>query len=253
MFARTACPRSQAHLDVDYSHQQECTAEKKLVMEQIGCNSGSAASVVCNILQSIDTHDVNCEFASNVLGVVAILGTVQTNNLSRILAKYLGEDQMLAIVCKSTKYASDLVKHGPNGQINSDVGLHALATKLGLPINKQYVVISLENTRAYAGEISNNHLRKLALPDPILANGSPPPGYLGYAVNMIELDSSFWHWKTPSGHSLRETLFYHLFGDLQVYENREAMNRATYCIMHAGAVSLDGGAMKHGVVTIGNW
>ncbi|KAI5663888.1 hypothetical protein M9H77_23211 [Catharanthus roseus] len=93
---------------------------------------------------------------------------------------------MLAIVCKSTKYASDLVKHRPNGQINSAFGLHALATKRGLPINKQYLVISLENIRAYEGEISNNHLTKLALPYPILANGSPHPAQRIGITMLIE-------------------------------------------------------------------
>lgn len=54
---------------------------------------------------------------------------------------------MLAIVCESSSYASCLVEYGPDGQINAACGLHAIAAKLGLTLDRQFVLICLENIR----------------------------------------------------------------------------------------------------------
>lgn len=75
---------------------------------------------------------------------------------------------------------------------------------------------------------------------------------MGYAVNLIDPDVNHWNWKTPSGHGLRETLFYRLFGELQVYKSREDMNKASSCIT-GGAVSLDGGIIINGIFPVGHW
>lgn len=107
--------------------------------------------------------------------------------------------------------------------------------------------------RPYSGDFCSDPQRNLGLPIPSLPNGKPPPGFLGYAVNMIDLDVNFRQWRTASGHGLRETLFYRLFGELQVYENRECMSRASSCIKD-NAVSLDGGIMRgNGVISLGYW
>jgi hypothetical protein len=45
------------------------------------------------------------------------------------------------------------------------------------------------------------------------------------------------------GYGLRETLFYKLFGELQVYETREDMWQAIHHLKN-GAISLDGGIIK---------
>nr|XP_027110064.1 structural maintenance of chromosomes flexible hinge domain-containing protein GMI1-like isoform X2 [Coffea arabica] len=233
-------------------HDLERTAGKKLVAEQIVCRGDSAAAVICRLFQSVTYKEKGIDFADKVLGVVALLGTVQTHDLSRIFAQYLGEHQMLAIVCKSYADAAYLEKHDPDGRVNNAYGLHELATKLGISINRQYHVLCVENIRPYAGDFCSDPQRYLSLPEPTLPNGKPPPGFLGYAVNMIELDVNFWFWRTASGHGLRETLFYRLFGELQVYENRQCMNMASCCIK-AGAVSLDGGILRgNGVISLGH-
>ena len=85
--------------------------------------------------------------------------------------------------------------------------------------------------RCYTGELGNDPERKLSLPDPILPSGNPPSSYLGYAVNMINLDVEHLETRTETSQSLRETLFYCLFGELQVYETREYMKMAKACIM----------------------
>ncbi|KAL3521653.1 hypothetical protein ACH5RR_019802 [Cinchona calisaya] len=241
----------QASLDLD--HDFDCISGKELVIEQIVCKGDSAAAVICRIFQSLSYKDKEIDFAEKILGVVAFLGIVRTNFLSRIFAQYLGEHQMLAIVCKSHADASYLEKHGPDGRVNNAYGLHEFASELGMFINKRYDVLCLDNIRPYMGDCSCDPQRYLLLPNPTLPNGIPSPGFLGYAVNMIELDVNFWHWRTSSGHGLRETLFYRLFGELQVYENRQYMNIASSCIKD-GAVSLDGGIMRgNGVISLGYW
>lgn len=87
--------------------------------------------------------------------------------------------------------------------------------------------------------------------DPILPSGNTPDGFLGYAVNMVDLDGDHLKTMTAAGHGLRQTLFYFLFGKLQVYRTRKHMLAARDCIKH-GAVSLDGGILKQtGAVSLG--
>lgn len=94
--------------------------------------------------------------------------------------------------------------------------------------------------------------RKLDILIPRLPNGELPSGFLGYAVTMINLDSSNLFCVTPSGYGLRETLFYNLFSCLQVYKTRAKMIQALPCISE-GALSLDGGMVRScGVFSLGN-
>lgn len=88
--------------------------------------------------------------------------------------------------------------------------------------------------------MENDPLKKLVMDDPRLPDGDPIPGFKGYAVNMIDLASDELNIQTYSGHGLRETLFYVLFGDLQVYEIQKHVEAAFPYINGGGAVSLDG-------------
>lgn len=107
--------------------------------------------------------------------------------------------------------------------------------------------------RPYAGNyVVNDAQRKLDFLIPRLPNGELPSGFLGYAVTMINLDSSNLFCVTPSGYGLRETLFYNLFSCLQVYKTRAKMIQALPCISE-GALSLDGGMVRScGVFSLGN-
>ena len=103
----------------------------------------------------------------------------------------------------------------------------------------------------------NDSQKKLALPfysrsNEAMPNGAiPPSGFLGFAVNMIDLDKDQLRVKTSSGHGLRETLLYRLFGQLHVYRTREDMFAARASITQ-GAVSLDGGILKeNGIISLG--
>lgn len=107
--------------------------------------------------------------------------------------------------------------------------------------------------RPYAGGfIANDPQRRLDLLKPRLPNGECPPGFLGFAVNMINIDSTHLFCLTANGYGLRETLFYSLFSRLQVYKTRADMLQALPCISD-GALSLDGGIIKAtGVFCLGN-
>lgn len=97
----------------------------------------------------------------------------------------------------------------------------------------------------YAGGVlETDPQRRLALPNPILLDGTTPHGFLGYAVNLIDIVAEHRQTKTVTGHGLRETLFYRLFGELQVYKTNIDMILARVCITD-GAISLEGGAI-HG-------
>lgn len=103
----------------------------------------------------------------------------------------------------------------------------------------------------FAGELEKDPQRKLALLKPRLPNGECPPGFLGFAVNMILLDNQHKFCVTASGHGLRETLFYSLFSQLQVYKTRADMQLARPFITD-GAISLDGAIIKsQGMLALG--
>lgn len=106
--------------------------------------------------------------------------------------------------------------------------------------------------RPYTGKLEGGDLQgKLVFPYPTLPSGNIAPGFLGYAVNMINLDIQHLNTRTDTGHGLRETLFYRLFGELQVYNTREHMTDARACIKQ-GAVSLDGGILReNGIISLG--
>lgn len=70
-------------------------------------------------------------------------------------------------------------------------------------------------------------------------------------MNMINIDKANLLYISKTGHNLRETLFYHLFSNLQVYRSRMDMLKARSCISN-GAISLDGGTIKRpGSFTLG--
>lgn len=60
----------------------------------------------------------------------------------RILAEYLGEDQMLAVVCRSMEAALSLVKYAENREIDTIV-----CAAVGKSIAGRFRVICLEGIR----------------------------------------------------------------------------------------------------------
>lgn len=121
-------------------------------------------------------------------------------------------------------------------------------------INSIFYIFSIYAVvRPYSGElIANDPQRRLNIRKPRLINGETPPGFLGFAVNMVTIDNSDLYCISKSGNSLRETVFYNLFLNLQVYKSREDLLKAQCCIT-TGAISLDGGMIKSpGILSLGH-
>ncbi|WJX83819.1 hypothetical protein P8452_66451 [Trifolium repens] len=189
----------------------------------------------------------------DVVGIVAMLGKVEDANLSRLFSEYLGMETMLAIVCRTYEGVKALEMYDKEGFINKDVGLHGLGATIGRPLDDRFLVICLESLRPFAGNyVVDDSQRKLDILNPRLPNGECPAGFIGFAVNMINIDNLNLFCVTPSGYGLRETLFYNLFSRLQVYKTRAEMIQALPCISD-GALSLDGGMVRSsGVFSLGN-
>ncbi|XP_020698214.2 protein DEFECTIVE IN MERISTEM SILENCING 3 [Dendrobium catenatum] len=225
---------------------------KEHVRKQVEEQGNTAAAAFFHLFYANTIEGPQFDYVDDIIGVVALLGIVSDYKLSSILAEYLGESYMLAIVCKSYETARELEKHSEDGAVNHNCALHAAAAAVGIRIQRRFNVICLEEIRPYEDPIYNDTQRKLAIPAPRFPSGEIPNGFLGYAVNLITLDSHHSNTRTASGFGLRETLFYQLFGKLQVYKTRAEMQQASSCIDQA-AVSLDGGIIvTSGIIVFGD-
>ncbi|XP_062120111.1 protein DEFECTIVE IN MERISTEM SILENCING 3 isoform X2 [Humulus lupulus] len=233
----------------DRSHLQN----EDEICGQILQHERSAAGILCLLKARHGSQVSNLTMTKDVLGIVATLGKVDDDNLSRLFSEYLGMETMMAIVCKTNEGVKALEVYDNEGCINKTAGLHGIGASIGRALEGRFIVICLENLRPYAGEfVLDDPQRRLDLLKPRLPNGECPPGFLGFAVNMISVDSTNLFYVTASGHGLRETLFYSLFSRLQVYKTRVDMLNALPCISD-GALSLDGGIIKAtGIFSLGN-
>ncbi|XVE64406.1 hypothetical protein DITRI_Ditri07aG0098200 [Diplodiscus trichospermus] len=233
----------------DHSHLQS----EEEITEQILQHEKSAAAILCQLKTHPGTQDSYLTLTKDVLGAVATLGKVDDGNLNRLFSEYLGLQTMLAIACKTYEGIKALEAYNQDGCIDKTSGLHGLGASIGRSLDGRFLVICLENLRPYAGDfVADDPQRRLDLLKPRLPNGECPPGFLGFAVNMIRVDSSNLFHVTASGNGLRETLFYNLFSRLQVYRTRAEMVLALPCISE-GAVSLDGGMIRSpGVFSLGS-
>lgn len=219
-------------------------------IEQILRYEKSAAGIWCQLKTRHGTQASHLPLTKDVLGIVAMLGKVDDDNLSRLLSDYLGLETMLAIVCKTYDGIKALETYDKEGYINKTSGFHGLGSSIGRSLDGRFLVICVENLRPYGGEfIADDPQRRLDILKPRLPNGESPPGFLGFAVNMVNIDSVNLYCATSSGYGLRETLFYNLFSRLHVYRTRADMLQALPCIRD-GAISLDGGIIKHNNVFV---
>ncbi|CAN8268222.1 unnamed protein product [Cochlearia groenlandica] len=221
--------------------------------EQIIKHEKSAAGVLIFVQIRHRPQVSQLELIKGVVGIVAKLGKVNDDNLSRVLSDYLGTCSMLAIVCKNYESVQKLEIYDNQGNVDRNSGLHGLGSSIGRTIEGHFDVICLENIRPYAGHhIADDPQRRLEILKPRLPNGECPPGFLGFAVNMIQIEPAYLLCVTSYGHGLRETLFYSLFSRLQVYKTRVDMYNALSCI-NEGAVSLDGGIIRaQKIFSLGN-
>ncbi|XP_049393492.1 protein DEFECTIVE IN MERISTEM SILENCING 3-like isoform X1 [Solanum stenotomum] len=200
----------------------------------------------CQLPTHNGTQISHIPYMKDVIGMVALLGKVDDDNISRTLSDYLGQETMLAVVCKTHDGLKALQTYDKKGLVNKSSGLHGVGASIGRPLDDRYLVICLENLRPYTGEfLADDPQRRLAIKKPRYLNEETPPGFLGFAVNMINIDTANLFCVTSTGHGLRETLFYRLFSQLQVYKTGADMMQALPFIAD-GAISLDGGIIKGG-------
>ncbi|KAL3726706.1 hypothetical protein ACJRO7_031582 [Eucalyptus globulus] len=212
--------------------------------EQILKHDKSAAGIWCQLKNIHGTQAPILALSKDVIGIVATLGKVNDENLSRLLSEYLGAENMLAIVCQTREGLKALETYDRAGSIDESAGLHGLGSSIGRILNGRFLFICLEDLRPYIGDfVANDSQRRLDLFKPRLPSGECPRGFLDFAVNMVNIETTHLVCSTPSGHGLRETLFYHLFSRTQVYSTRVDMLRARPLITD-GAISLDGGIIR---------
>lgn len=231
------------------SHSQS----EEEVIEQILRHDKSAAGILCLLKTRHIIQASNLTLTKDVLGIVATLGKVHDENLSRLMSEYIGLENMLAIVCKTYEGVKCLETYDTEGSVNKSAGIHGLGASIGRHLDGRHIVICLDYLRPYVGEfVADDPQRRLELFKPRLPNGECPPGFLGFAVNMINVDSTNLYCVTTSGFGLRETLFYNLFSRLQVYRTRTEMLAALPSISD-GALSLDGGIIRTtGIFSLGS-
>ncbi|KAJ4818273.1 Protein defective in meristem silencing 3 [Rhynchospora pubera] len=181
-----------------------------------------------------------------------IYSFLSTFCLSWLLSEYLGKETMLGIVCRTYDGLKAIERYEKQGMVDVAFGLHGLGSSIGRPPQGRFTVFCLENLRPFSGDFKpDDPQKKLELHKPRLPNGEQPPGFLGFAVNMIYLDHMHLSFLTPKGHGLRETLLYTLFSRMQVYKTRSYMLHAMPCISD-GAISLDGGIISTGLFYLGS-
>nr|CAD1822356.1 unnamed protein product [Ananas comosus var. bracteatus] len=208
------------------SSNTSATETEQQTIQNILRQEKTAAGIVC---QMKVRHGLQIsQVTKDVLGVVAILGKVHDDNLSRLFSEYLGLETMLAIVCKTYEGVKALEKYDKEDMIDTNAGLYGLGPPIGRLLNGRFLVLCLEKLRPFTGEfMPDDPQRKLSLLNPRLPDGRPPPGFVGFAVNMIHLDNIHLSCVARSGHGLRETF--------------------------DGAISLDGGILrKNGLHYLGS-
>ncbi|CAK9270579.1 unnamed protein product [Sphagnum jensenii] len=184
----------------------------------------------------------------DVIGIVALLASVDDDFLNCALADFLGIEKMLMIVCRTEaglRYLNSQT-FDEEGKLDEEMGLHAFARRRKSSITGRFRVLVLNEASFYVQPeglpaVDMSHPQKiLNIPQPGPSKGPCPEGFLGYAVNLLHLNPQQLEcYATPSEHGLRESLFFQLFSFLQVYDTKENMIQAQQYLA-AGAVSLDG-------------
>lgn len=115
--------------------------------ESILKHANSAAGILCQLKIHHQIQASNVPWMNDVIGVVATLGKLVDDSLSRLLAAYLGIETMLAVVCKTETCVNALETYNRDGSVDKSSGLHGLGTSIGRSLDDPFLVICLENMR----------------------------------------------------------------------------------------------------------
>ncbi|KAM3381796.1 hypothetical protein P3S68_007369 [Capsicum galapagoense] len=146
------CERKVESLNMKQSNiELEMSNLGDMVVAKIEGKADSAAAVIHKLLRASQSEQLYLKYAHDILGVVALLGEVRTHKLSSMLSTCLGEDQMLAVVCKSHAAARALENYQMDGTVNCVSALDILAAKFGTSIKGRCSIICLEDIRTASG------------------------------------------------------------------------------------------------------
>ncbi|CAN1793954.1 Protein DEFECTIVE IN MERISTEM SILENCING 3 [Linum perenne] len=225
------------HRTSDESEERKEMTEEKIRKEV----RSSAAGIMLEFKTRYPEMALDLSVFRDTVGIVAALATVDSEDL----------------ICRTFNSVKTLEKYykpaASISQIKTNKGVHGFATSMGMTVQGRFLVFCLEELIPFPGGlVDNDPQRRLDIPNPRLPNGKTPNGFLGFAVNLLNLENKGTSYVTFEGYGLRETLFYALFSHLHVYKTRADLRRAFPCITH-GAVSLDGGMVeKPGIFTLGH-
>lgn len=181
-----------------------------------------------------------------ILGLVSLLASVQNQLLSKALAEFIGQENMLAVVCKTRRAASLIERYnGLDGKVDESWGLHKFTKSQSKSVHGRLRVYILQEMTLYDCGYDRNHSQKiLKIEAPQLNTGACPEGFLGYAVNLLYINEDHLSLRLSNeGQGLRGSLFYHLFKKLQVYDTRKHLLDARHVLI-SGGISLDGGLIR---------
>ncbi|XP_024523568.1 uncharacterized protein LOC9648379 [Selaginella moellendorffii] len=185
----------------------------------------------------------------DILGPIVLLARVEKDEINRSLSTFLGARSLLQVVCKTYKGIRWLRSSDANVDNSTAFLAFVRSNKLWIPEN--FPVFRIDAIKQYKRKDGNaavdaQHPQKLLnIPPPVLSNGEIPAGFLGYGVNFLYLRREHLE--------LRQSLFYHVFRKLQVYNTEENMlNAWNEMSLSCQAVSLDGGRCDKGQVLIGS-
>ncbi|KAG0563617.1 hypothetical protein KC19_8G045600 [Ceratodon purpureus] len=217
----------------------------------LGDPPGTHAAAI--LLQAQRERYSEIKDVKGIVGIVALLGAVEKEDYNRALVEFLGLEDMLSIVCDSRSAAECLGVPPETGSLNKNQGLLGFVKSRNLSISGRYRVITLtDESRFFPGSegmppgvpaIDDADPQKLLNISPTTKPGIERlVGSLGYAVNMIHLNDDQLKIRIL-GRGLRESLFFVLFGYLEVFDTTNNMLRAWKNI-RTTAVSLDGGLIR---------
>ncbi|KAH7428856.1 hypothetical protein KP509_09G020200 [Ceratopteris richardii] len=191
----------------------------------------------------------------DILGVVCLLAAAENETLSQVLADFLGQENMFAVVCRTHKAAELLIRLDKNGGVDENWGLYHYMRMKNQVLDNRIRLFVLEDMKPYDGDLDEYHAQRLLKIEQPDYNGLVPAGFLGYAVNLLHVNDEHLNFRIQSGNhgGLRGSLLYSLFKELQVYDTRRNLLRAKDALK-TGGISLDGGVVRaKGCEDFGHW
>ncbi|KAF3615732.1 putative protein IQ-DOMAIN 1-like [Capsicum annuum] len=114
-----------SRLDAPQGQDKDEQNEEETI-EQILQYDKSVAAIYCQLKVYYGTQVSRLPLLRDVVEIVALLGKVDDDNLSRLISNYLGIETMSAFVCKTHDETHAMETYDKEGFIDKSTGLHGL-------------------------------------------------------------------------------------------------------------------------------